>query len=73
MLYYTLLLNVCMSTNIKSYIYIYIHNVHAMLLCYYLTKTDARRTGIPRIFESQLRDHCAKKLVGALRKPTSFV
>ena len=26
----------------------------------------------PRIFESKLRNHCAKKLVGALRKPTSF-
>ena len=27
----------------------------------------------PRIFESNFRDHCAKKLDGALRKPTSFV
>ena len=27
----------------------------------------------PRIFESKFRDHCAKKLDGALRKPTSFV
>ena len=27
----------------------------------------------PRIFESKFRNHCAKKLVGALRKPTSFV
>ena len=27
----------------------------------------------PRIFESKLRNHCAKKLVGALRKPTSFM
>ena len=27
----------------------------------------------PRIFESEFRNHCAKKLVGALRKPTSFV
>ena len=26
-----------------------------------------------RIFESKFRDHCAKKLDGALRKPTSFV
>ena len=26
----------------------------------------------PRIFESEFRNHCAKKLVGALRKPTSF-
>ena len=26
----------------------------------------------PRIFESKFRDHCAKKLDGALRKPTSF-
>ena len=27
----------------------------------------------PRIFESKFRDHCAKKLDGALRKPTSLV
>ena len=27
----------------------------------------------PRIFESKLRNHCAKKLVGALGKPTSFM
>ena len=27
----------------------------------------------PRIFESKFRDHCAKKLDGALRKSTSFV
>ena len=27
----------------------------------------------PRIFESKFRNHCAKKLDGALRKPTSFV
>ena len=27
----------------------------------------------PRIFESKFRNHCAKKLVGALRKPTSFM
>ena len=27
----------------------------------------------PRIFESKLRSHCAKKLDGALRKSTSFV
>ena len=27
----------------------------------------------PRIFESTFRDHCAKKLDGALRNPTSFV
>ena len=27
----------------------------------------------PRIFESEFRNHCAKKLVGALRKPTSFM
>ena len=27
----------------------------------------------PRIFESKFRNHCAKKLVGALRKPISFV
>ena len=27
----------------------------------------------PRIFESKFRNHRAKKLVGALRKPTSFV
>ena len=27
----------------------------------------------PRIFESKFRDHCAKKLEGALRKSTSFV
>ena len=26
----------------------------------------------PRIFESKFRNHCAKKLVGALRKPTSL-
>ena len=26
-----------------------------------------------RIFESKFRDHCAKKLDDALRKPTSFV
>ena len=27
----------------------------------------------PRIFESKFRNHCAKKLIGALRKPTSFM
>ena len=27
----------------------------------------------PRIFESTFRNHCAKKLDGALRKSTSFV
>ena len=27
----------------------------------------------PRIFKSKVRNHCAKKLVGALRKSTSFV
>ena len=27
----------------------------------------------PRIFESKFRSRCAKKLVGALRKPTSFM
>ena len=27
----------------------------------------------PRIFESKFRNHCAKKLVGALRKPTSLM
>ena len=27
----------------------------------------------PRIFESKFRNHCAKKLDGALRKPTSFL
>ena len=27
----------------------------------------------PRILESKVRNHCAKKLVGALRKPTSSV
>ena len=27
----------------------------------------------PRTFESTFRNHCAKKLVGALRKPTSFM
>ena len=27
----------------------------------------------PKIFESKLCNHCAKKLDGALRKPTSFV
>ena len=27
----------------------------------------------PRIFESKFRNHCAKKLVGALRKPASFM
>ena len=27
----------------------------------------------PRIFESAFRNHCAKKLDGALRKSTSFV
>ena len=31
------------------------------------------RTVGPRIFESTFRNHCAKKLVGALRKSTSFV
>ena len=31
------------------------------------------RTVRPRIAESEFRNHCAKKLVGALRKPTSFV
>ena len=27
----------------------------------------------PIIFESELWNHCAKKLVGALTKPTSFM
>ena len=27
----------------------------------------------PRIFESKFRNHCAKKIVGAPRKPTSFM
>ena len=27
----------------------------------------------PRIVESKFRNHCAKELDGALRKPTSFV
>ena len=27
----------------------------------------------PRIFESKFRNHCAKKLVCALGKPTSFI
>ena len=27
----------------------------------------------PRIFESKFKNHCANKLVGALRKPTSFM
>ena len=27
----------------------------------------------PRIFESKFRNHCAKKLVDALRKPTSLM
>ena len=31
------------------------------------------RISRPRIFESKFRDHCAKKLDGALRKSTSFV
>ena len=31
------------------------------------------RPPVLRIFESKFRNHCSKKLDGALRRPTSFV
>ena len=40
---------------------------------FYLFTFDILRIFRPRIFESKFRNHCAKKLVGALRKPTSFM
>ena len=65
---------------IYTYIYTYIYidtwprpslatSVQAALLRPFFILIIVR----PRIFESKFRDHCAKKLDGALRKPTSFV
>ena len=66
------------------YIYMYIHtytvywtstiNEH-MLLTLHLNIRPFFILSIlrPRIFESKFRDHCAKKLDGALRKSTFFV
>ena len=62
------------------YIYIYIERERDKY-----NRNESNRTGSflrpffilrivrPIIFESKFRNHCAKKLDGALRKPTSFV
>ena len=50
------------------YIYIYISKETVKVRPFFIL-------GIfrPIMFESKLENHCAKKLDGALRKPTSFV
>ena len=68
---------------IYIYIYIYIYICYNYIADYtasacvtrviYDTPIFVLRIVRPRIFESTFRNHCAKKLVGALRKSTSFV
>ena len=55
------------------YRYRYIH-IHVCIHTYSHARPIFKlRTVRPRIFESEFRNHCAKELVRALRKPTSFV
>ena len=54
---------------IHMYMYIYIY----VYISIYIRPLFMLRIVRPRIFESKFRNHCAKKLVCALRKPTSFI
>ena len=63
-------INNIMNTRIKSS-----SKNNSRRSCSGTTPTSRSDFGIfrPRIFESKVRNPCAKKLDGALRKPTSFV
>ena len=63
-LYYTITYYSVLQYPILSYPILY----HIILYCDHLSYYVR-----PRISESKFRNHCAKKLDGALRKPTSFV
>ena len=62
------------SENSHCYIYIYIYiysgRIKTTIMYVYMYSAKA---AIMYIFESEFRDHCAKQLDGALRKPASFM